>query len=245
MTGTTSAAWPFELVNIGTAPLQISSIALSGSNASSFAVTTGANACASTLAAGLACSIYVTFNPSTVANCSATLTVTDNSATPTQTIALTGPATPGLGAGQTPDTRAAAMLTLMTQAEKLQLVQGGVTTNLTYGYTVPLGAAGYVPGIPRLGIPELYLADGSVGVGNGVGPATALPSSIANAASFVLHMVMACVLMLVSVGVKHGIAAEPNTLAHHREGSDRAVLSHTALGATYASGWTPGAGCGG
>ena len=187
MTGTTSAAWPFELVNIGTAPLQISSIALSGSNASSFAVTTGANACASTLAAGLACSIYVTFNPSTVANCSATLTVTDNSATPTQTIALTGPATPGLGAGQTPDTRAAAMLTLMTQAEKLQLVQGGVTTNLTYGYTVPLGAAGYVPGIPRLGIPELYLADGSVGVGNGVGPATALPSSIANAASFDLN----------------------------------------------------------
>jgi beta-glucosidase len=35
-----------------------------------------------------------------------------------------------------------------------------------------------------LGIPALYLADGSVGVGNAVGPATALPSSIASAASW-------------------------------------------------------------
>jgi beta-glucosidase len=84
----------------------------------------------------------------------------------------------------TPDTRADAMLAQMTQAEKLQMVQGGVTTNLTYGYTVPLGAAGWVPGISTLGIPSLYLADGSVGVGNGVGPATALPSSIASAASW-------------------------------------------------------------
>ena len=84
----------------------------------------------------------------------------------------------------TPDERADAMLAQMTQADKLQLVQGGVTTNLTWGYTVPLGAAGYVPGISLLSIPELYLADGSVGVGNSVGPATALPSSLANAASW-------------------------------------------------------------
>ncbi len=184
MTGTTSAAQTFELANLGTAPLKISSIALSGSNASSFTVTTGAIACGSTLAANGSCAIYVTFNPPSVANCSATLTIADNSATPTQTVALTGAGTPAPGAGQTPDTRAAAMLSLMTQAEKLLLVQGGVTTNLTYGYAVPRGAAGWVPAIARLGIPELYLADGSVGVGNGVGPATALPSSIANAASW-------------------------------------------------------------
>ena len=187
MTGTTSAAQSFQLSNLGNGPLQISSVALSGSNASSFTVGTGANACASTIAANGSCFIYVTFNPASVANCSATVNVTDNSATPTQSIALTGAATPGPGAGQTPDTRAPAMLGLMTQAEKLQLVQGGVTSNNTSGYTVPLGAAGWVPGIPRLGIPELYLADGSVGVGNGVGPATALPSSLANAASFDLN----------------------------------------------------------
>ena len=84
----------------------------------------------------------------------------------------------------TPDARADAMIAQMTQAQELQMVQGGVTTDLTYGYSVPLGAGGYVPGIPALGIPELYLADGSVGVGNGIGPATALPSSIASAASW-------------------------------------------------------------
>jgi beta-glucosidase len=184
MTGTTSAAQTFTIQNIGTAPLQISSIALSGTNASAFTIATGAGACGSTLATSFACQIFVTFNPSAVGNLSATLTVTDNSATPTQSIALTGTATPGPGAGQTPDTRAAAMLTLMTQTEKLQLVQGGETASNS---SVPLGAAGYVPGIPRLGIPELYLADGSVGAGNGVGPATALPSSLANAASFDLN----------------------------------------------------------
>jgi len=84
----------------------------------------------------------------------------------------------------TPDTRATALEAQMTQAQKLQLVMGGVPGSQTSGYTIPRGAAGYVPGIPALNIPTLYLADGSVGVGNGVGPATALPSSIASAASW-------------------------------------------------------------
>jgi len=84
----------------------------------------------------------------------------------------------------TPDARADVVLGEMTQAEKLEMVQGGVTINQEWGYTIPLGAAGWVPGILRLNIPTLYLADGSVGVGNGVGPATALPSSIASAASW-------------------------------------------------------------
>jgi beta-glucosidase len=89
--------------------------------------------------------------------------------------------------GTDPDSRADAMLAKMNQADKLQLVQGGVTTNNTYGYTVPLGAGGWVPANAALGIPALYLADGSVGVGNAVGAATALPSSLANAASWDLN----------------------------------------------------------
>jgi beta-glucosidase len=83
-----------------------------------------------------------------------------------------------------PDSRADAMLAQMTQDEKLQMVMGGVTTNLTYGYTVPQGAGGWVPGIPSLGIPTLYISDGSVGVSADAGQATALPSAIANAASW-------------------------------------------------------------
>ncbi|MGO4879514.1 MAG: glycoside hydrolase family 3 C-terminal domain-containing protein [Bryobacteraceae bacterium] len=83
----------------------------------------------------------------------------------------------------TPDQRAGALVSQMTQAQEIQLVYGagGPVTN---DFPLPRGAAGYVPGIPELGIPDLYLADGSVGVGNGVGQATALPSSIASAASW-------------------------------------------------------------
>ena len=88
----------------------------------------------------------------------------------------------------TSDGKADALIAQMTKAEKLQMVEGGVTVpDGVYNYTIPRGAGGWVPGNPRLNIPALYLADGSVGVGNTVGPATALPSSIANAASWDLN----------------------------------------------------------
>ncbi len=57
------------------------------------------------------------------------------------------------------------------------------------GYnSAPHGEVGWIPGIPRLGIPDLDFEDGSVGVGVGVGPSTALPSSIASAASWDLSL---------------------------------------------------------
>ncbi|HYK37483.1 glycoside hydrolase family 3 C-terminal domain-containing protein [Alloacidobacterium sp.] len=77
------------------------------------------------------------------------------------------------------DTRADKLLSQMTLDEKIQLVHGANSTG-----TTSRGAAGFVPGIPRLGIPDLYLADGSVGVSWGVGQATALPSSIAATATW-------------------------------------------------------------
>jgi beta-glucosidase len=85
-----------------------------------------------------------------------------------------------------PDQRADLLVSQMTQDEKIQLVAGSGppgTSNLNF----PRGAAGYVPGIPRMGIPDLYFADGSVGAGNAVGQATALPSSLASAASWDLN----------------------------------------------------------
>lgn len=81
---------------------------------------------------------------------------------------------------QTPDQGAGALLQQMTLDEKLQLVHGAL---MDYN-AGPLGSGGWVPGIPRLGIPDQNLADGSVGVGNSVGQVTALPSSIASAASW-------------------------------------------------------------
>src|SRR5450631_3888822 len=86
----------------------------------------------------------------------------------------------------TADVRADYLVSQMTLAEKLQLVHGGAALDWTQ-HTLPRGAAGWISGVPRLNIPDLYFADGSVGVGNSVGPATALPSSIASAASWDLN----------------------------------------------------------
>jgi beta-glucosidase len=83
----------------------------------------------------------------------------------------------------TPDQLAEALLAQMNQAQEIQLVYGAGGPD-TDNPPLPRGGAGFVNGIPALGIPNLYLADGSVGVGNAVGQATALPSSIASAASW-------------------------------------------------------------
>jgi len=82
------------------------------------------------------------------------------------------------------DERADYLVGQMTLEEKIQLVHGGM---VTAGQSLPRGAGGWVPGNPRLGVPDLFMSDGSVGVGNNVGQATALPSSIASAASWDLN----------------------------------------------------------
>ena len=85
--------------------------------------------------------------------------------------------------------QAAYMLGRMTQFQKLQLVAGalGPVTAIT---SPPNGngAGGWIPGIPALDIPDLYFADGSLGVADGARPATALPSSIASAATWDLNL---------------------------------------------------------
>ena len=72
----------------------------------------------------------------------------------------------------------------MTIDEKIQLVHGALTS-----YNPgPHGEGGWIPGIPRLSIPDLGFEDGSVGVTYSLGQSTALPSSIASAASWDLDL---------------------------------------------------------
>lgn len=78
----------------------------------------------------------------------------------------------------------------MTLDEKISLVHGnfGSVLRKTRPDDKRIGA-GHVPGVPRLGIPDLYESDASLGVANGgtMRPgdvATALPASLATAASF-------------------------------------------------------------
>jgi len=91
---TTSSAMAATLSNTGNATLNISKIALAGTNPTDFAITTGTNACGTTLAASASCSIYVTFTPAASQAYAATLTVTDNASPTTQSSALTGTGTP-------------------------------------------------------------------------------------------------------------------------------------------------------
>jgi beta-glucosidase len=86
-----------------------------------------------------------------------------------------GTAQPSTG-WQSAQQQASALVSQMTLDEKVSLVHGD-----EFGAS---GFAGHVPGIPRLGIPDLYLADGPNGVGDSATGVTAFPVAEADAASF-------------------------------------------------------------
>ncbi|MFJ4777516.1 beta-glucosidase [Streptomyces sp. NPDC088762] len=69
-----------------------------------------------------------------------------------------------------------ALLERLTLDEKTALLHGAPDP-------APLGQAGYLPGVPRLGIPALRLADGPAGV-RVAKPATALPAPVMLASAF-------------------------------------------------------------
>ena len=111
------------------------------------------------------------------------------------------PGQPWLNRDQPPEVRARAALAAMTLGEKLRLVFGFSDQAVTEVSKVSddivspelktvvmtravKGSAGFVPGVPRLGIPDQTQTDASIGVRNSLIPSTALPSSLATAASF-------------------------------------------------------------
>ena len=87
--GASSAPQTTTLSNTGTAPLSISSIAITGTNPGDFSAT---NTCPSSLAANSSCTISVTFTPVAGGTRSANVTVTDNAADSPESVALTGSA---------------------------------------------------------------------------------------------------------------------------------------------------------
>ncbi|MEW9856591.1 beta-glucosidase family protein [Novosphingobium sp. M1R2S20] len=104
--------------------------------------------------------------------------------------ALTGPSAVAQSAD--PDAQAAATLAQMTQEEKLSMLQGFVPQTWpagTFPADLPKGA-GYVPGVPRLGIPALAESDASLGVANMGGlmrtndEATAMPAGLTMASTW-------------------------------------------------------------
>ena len=99
-------------------------------------------------------------------------------------------AKPWMDRALSPDRRAELVMGQMTFDEKMQLVHGTGWGVLRAGDPVPAASnrgAGFVPGIPRLGIPDINLADSAVGI-RMAGPesryATLLPSVLGLAATW-------------------------------------------------------------
>ncbi len=113
-----------------------------------------------------------------------------SAAKPVRTEAAAKAGMPWMNRALDPDTRADLMIRQMTLDEKIQLVHGIGWGPLRPGAYVPPednGGAGFVPGIPRLGLPNLNLADSAVGVRMGAWDsryATLLPSAIGMASSW-------------------------------------------------------------
>ena len=85
--GTASTAQTITLTNSGNAALSVTSIAVSGTNASDFAET---NNCGSSVAAGANCTISVTFKPAAAGTRTAAVTLTDNATGSPQSVGLSG-----------------------------------------------------------------------------------------------------------------------------------------------------------
>jgi FlaG/FlaF family flagellin (archaellin) len=84
---TSSTSREVTLTSTGTTNLNISSITITGSNASDFAETSH---CPASLAPGHACTIDVQFTPSQTGARTAAVTITDNAASSPQTVRLSG-----------------------------------------------------------------------------------------------------------------------------------------------------------
>ena len=97
---------------------------------------------------------------------------------------------PWMNSSLDPDTRADLMIHEMTLDEKIQLVHGDGWGVLRAGARVAPGhngGAGFVPGIPRLGLPDINLADSAVGARMAAREsryATLLPSVLGMSASW-------------------------------------------------------------
>jgi subtilase family serine protease len=136
--GATSGKKPVTLTNTGSSTLTITSITTSGD----FGLTTSTKPCGSTLAAGKSCVIDVTFTPTQTGTRTGTLTLTDNSPSSPQTVALSGtgavqatltPATEKFASEKVGTTSPAKTLTL---TNKQAVALTGITISTTGDFSV-------------------------------------------------------------------------------------------------------------
>jgi Domain of unknown function (DUF1929)/Bacterial Ig-like domain (group 2) len=85
---TTTPPQALTLTNLSTVPLNISSMAITGTNSSNFAIQS--TTCGAQVAAGASCAINITFTPTSVGTFSASLTLIDDGGASPQSYALGG-----------------------------------------------------------------------------------------------------------------------------------------------------------
>ena len=104
---------------------------------------------------------------------------------------------PWMDKSLSPDRRADLLIEQMTLDEKIGLVhglqRGGAPPDPAVAAVMARsnGGAGFIPGIPRLGIPDLQMADAATGVTRGAAKgrySTALPSTLSEASSWDLKL---------------------------------------------------------
>ncbi len=88
--GTTSGSQTLGITNSGTASLVVSSVQVSGTNATDFKA---ANKCGGSVAAGGSCAVILSFDPTATGARGATVSITDNAPGSPQTVALSGTGT--------------------------------------------------------------------------------------------------------------------------------------------------------
>src|SRR5437868_7580432 len=97
---------------------------------------------------------------------------------------------PWMNSSLSPDERAVLVLKEMTLDEKISLLHGTGMSDLSPVSPLVVhsnGGAGYVVGVPRLGIPDIQMSDAAYGVrnsGENGRYSTALPSDLAGAATW-------------------------------------------------------------
>lgn len=93
LVGTSSTAAMVTLTNVGMSSLTITGITIIGTNSGDFSQTNTCPISPTTLAAGLNCTISLTFTPTATGNRSAAVTITDNASDSPQSVSLTGTGT--------------------------------------------------------------------------------------------------------------------------------------------------------
>jgi uncharacterized repeat protein (TIGR01451 family) len=160
---TTSAVQTLTLTNAGNATLNISAVALGGTNPSDFAIVTGSGTTCVGAAVGFTapnntCTVALTFTPATANPFSATVTFTDDASPTTQAVNLSG-------TGVTPPTATPAPTSLTFTSQP--------TTTTSAAQTITLANNGGAP----LSVTSIALAGTNAADFAFASPATTCPTS--------------------------------------------------------------------